>query len=413
MYISHISPRYLPSQLRGGEQYIRILCEQLANRDETNVLTSNSTNDRTGNLGIPGRHYLKEKTATINGVKVIRFPVLPLTSYALKIIERRFRSLFQDYIRYEPLDYLHIFGWGPFTPSMYSCITSSNYDFVHAAIWPTTTLFLSFYACKKARIPFVMTPFYHYRVREFTLSPIFRRVLRCSTAIIAATNRERIELQKIGAPPERTFVVPLALDVSSISPGNRSLFRQKYGLDGKFVVLTHPWAVKGGIDVLLALKQLSKNFSNLALVTFGNPDKEYLRVLSSITPLNFLLINLGWVYGQNKYDAYAASDVFAMPSISDAFGMVYLEAWASGKPILGAKNTAAADIIKHGQDGFLVERNDINDLKSKLSTFIQKPELADEMGQRGKKRVEQEFSPLKMSDLFKEALTKSLKLGLP
>jgi glycosyltransferase involved in cell wall biosynthesis len=411
MHIAHVTPRYLPSQLRGGEQYIRILCEQLAQQEETTVLTSNSI-DLEGNAGAIGNYYLKEKSAIINNVKVTRFPVVPLLSYSLRKIERRFRLISKNWIQYPPLDDVHILGWGPFTPAIYPYITSSKFDFVHATIWPTTTLYMSFKACKRAKIPYAVTPFYHYRLSMFNQSSVLRQILPSCTAIIAVTEGERDELIKIGAPPKRTFVVPLALEPSNLS-GNRELFRKKYGLQGKVVVLASPWVGKGANDVLLALKQLSRKYSNLAMVTFGEPDPEYLSMLTSAKPLNFKVINLGWIYGQTKEDTFAGADIFAMPSTSDAFGMVYLELWAYGKPVIGARNTALECIIKDGHDGFLVEMHDINELESKLEELAKDSELATRMGQNGKEKVRTKYTPANMAGLFKEALTKSLELGLP
>jgi glycosyltransferase involved in cell wall biosynthesis len=296
MHVAHVSPRYLPAQLRGGEQYVRMLCEQQAKFEKTTVLTSNAINIR-GNEGRAGDYYTKEKRAAINGVDIIRFPVAPRISQGLNTIVKGFKRLSPDWLRYEPLDYIRVLGWGPLTPSMYSYILTANFDFVHAAIWPTTTLFTSFLACKKTKIPFAITPFYHYRLREFTQSSLLRKILPSCTAIIAVTEGERKELLKIGGRPERTFVVPLSIDAPG-SQSNPETFRKKYRLEGKFVILTHPWIGKGAGDVVLAVKQLSKKFPNLAIVTFGEPDKEYLRILSSLSPLGFTALNLGWIYGK-------------------------------------------------------------------------------------------------------------------
>jgi len=273
-------------------------------------------------------------------------------------------------------------------------------------------LYLSFLACRKAKIRFAVTPFYHYRLSSFEQSVSLRRMLPFCSAIIAVTEVERRELLKIGAPSERTFVVPLALEPSEFA-GNGDSFRKKYGLEGKFVVLATAWVVKGALDVLQAVRNLSKKFSNLALVTFGDPDVEYLDALSSAKPLGFTAINLGWIYGQAKSDAFAGSDVLAMPSTADAFGMVYLELWDHGKPVIGAKNTAVEYIVKDGSDGFLVETHDVKDLEKQLERLVESPELASMMGQNGKHRVETEFTPAIMTKLFREALEKSSELGIP
>lgn len=413
MNVAHVSPRYLPAQLRGGEQYLRILCEQQTKTNTTTLLTSNSLDFPAGNQGIPGNHYVKARVDRFEGVEVLRFPVVPLVSFGLDRASNKVRSIFVYCLSYEPLDLIRIFGWGPFTPSLYPYLTFSDYDFVHAAIWPTATLFLAFQACRRSRKPFIMTPFYHYLLDDFNRSNVFRRILPHCTAVVAATDTERKELVKAGADPNRTFVVPLSLDISSIPCGNRALFRQEHGLENKFVVLAHPCYNKGGAQVLTAVKQLSKQVPNLALVTFGEPDSKFQEALRSLSPFNFAVKNLNWIYGQQKWDTYAGSDVFAMPSIADAFGMTFLEAWAFGKPNLAAAHTCAEDIIKHGQDGFLVKNGDINDLMSKLKLLADNPELAVEMGLKGKERVKHEFTPAKMTGKFQDAVSESLRLGLP
>lgn len=412
MNIAHVSPRYLPAQLRGGEQYVRTLSENLSDMNNVTVLTSNSHN-LFGNLGIPGNYYLKQRTEVINNVNVIRFPVAPLVSTTLKKMEFLIEHVSSNYQAYSQLDYLRVLAWGPLTPSMCTHISSSNYDIIHAVIWPTTTLMLSFQACKKSRMPFVTTPFYHFGLAEFSQSSLLRYVLHYSTAVIAMTKRERIELLKIGASPKRTFIIPLSINISNFPMGSGDSFRQKYDLNGKFIVLTHPWMSKGAGIILLTLKELAKVFPNLALITIGNPDQEYLSALASIKPLNFKVVNLGWVYGQIKLDAFAASDVFVMLSISDAFGMVYLEAWASEKPVIGLRNTAAEDIIKHGQDGYLMDDVSVDGLRSLLSLLVSNPDLVTQMGKKGRGRIEKDFSATKNCHNFIEAIEASLKLGLP
>jgi glycosyltransferase involved in cell wall biosynthesis len=172
--------------------------------------------------------------------------------------------------------------------------------------------------------------------------------------------------------------------------------------------LSHPWTFKGGTTVLLALKRLSKRYKNLALITIGNPDKQYINTLRKFSPYNFPVLNLGWVYGKTKYDIFSACDVFAMPSISDAFGLVYLEAWASKKPVIGAKDTAAEDIIRDGHDGFLVEYGNVQQLEEKLLLLYEKETLREQMGSEGKLRVEHDFCPQNTMKAFEYVMERVL-----
>ena len=67
---------------------------------------------------------------------------------------------------------------------------------------------------------------------------------------------------------------------------------------------------------------------------------------------------LGPVRGQLKQDMLAATDLFVLPSRVDSFGIVYLEAWAYGLPVIGCRAGGVPDVIDDGQDGLLVNYGD-------------------------------------------------------
>ena len=409
MRIAHVTPRYLPAQLRGGEQYVQTLVENHSAKDSAAVLTSNAI-DLRGNLGVLGNFYLPERSTTVDDTTVLRFPVVPLVSTALKKIEKRATRLGLSN-EFSPFDHCHVFGWGPLTPSMYWHILLSDYDVVHAAIWPTTTLYLSYLACKRCAKPFLVTPFYHFRLREFNTSSLLRKVVRSASAVIAVTEIEQKELMRLGARADRTFVVPLSINLSRLPSTNAEAFRNEYGLEGKFIVLAHPWRGKGFDLVLAAMKELSKSHSDMALVTLGQPDEGCLRELSEIEPSTLSVVNLGWVYGQRKYDAFAACDVFAMPSTSDAFGMAYLEAWALRKPVIGARNTAAEAIITDTKDGLLVDVENVQDIEAKLAAAMADREMLLEMGRLGRLHLEKCYIPSITIARFEDAVKRASELN--
>jgi glycosyltransferase involved in cell wall biosynthesis len=98
------------------------------------------------------------------------------------------------------------------------------------------------------------------------------------------------------------------------------------------------------------------------------------------------------VRGQLKCDLLAATDVFAMPSRVDSFGIVYLEAWAYEKPVIGAKAGGVPEIIEDGRDGLLVRFGDVNGLAKAIEHLFIHTNLAREMGKRGRRKVERYYT---------------------
>jgi glycosyltransferase involved in cell wall biosynthesis len=89
---------------------------------------------------------------------------------------------------------------------------------------------------------------------------------------------------------------------------------------------------------------------------------------------------------------YRSSDVLVYPSVNDGFGLVILEAMASGLPVIASNTTGAADCVTHGQDGFLVPIRDSDAIAEALCwSYTHRDELAS-MGQKARAKVEANFT---------------------
>lgn len=85
--------------------------------------------------------------------------------------------------------------------------------------------------------------------------------------------------------------------------------------------------------------------------------------------------------------AYREAAVFALPSSKEGFGIVYLEAWANGLPVVGSCFGAAGEVIADGVDGFTVEPADVPALAAALDALIRDPARAAAMGRAGHAKV--------------------------
>lgn len=90
--------------------------------------------------------------------------------------------------------------------------------------------------------------------------------------------------------------------------------------------------------------------------------------------------------------AYAGATVFALPSSKEGFGIVYLEAWASGLPVIGSRFGAAGELIDAGVDGYLVDPADVSALARTLVGLLGDPARAARMGAAGRAKVERRYS---------------------
>lgn len=89
----------------------------------------------------------------------------------------------------------------------------------------------------------------------------------------------------------------------------------------------------------------------------------------------------------------AASDILVLPSRQESFGLVLVEAAAFGKPVIACRCQGPCEIIVDGETGFLIEQDDAAALATAITDLVQAPERAKRMGEAGRCRVNQMFSP--------------------
>ncbi len=89
---------------------------------------------------------------------------------------------------------------------------------------------------------------------------------------------------------------------------------------------------------------------------------------------------------------YRDCDVFVMPSLNEGFGIVFLEAMAFGKPVVGANHAGTLDVIYDGKTGYLVTYGDPDELTTCLIRLLNEDEVRKQLGEAGRHTVETQFS---------------------
>jgi glycosyltransferase involved in cell wall biosynthesis len=113
---------------------------------------------------------------------------------------------------------------------------------------------------------------------------------------------------------------------------------------------------------------------------------------------------LGRVSDSSLLDLYRSCDLFVMPSSREGFGIVYIEASACGKPVVGSSLGGAIDAVQHGVTGFCINPNSDEELVQSISRLLLDPDLAKKMGGAGRRFVEERFSQQALDNGLKELL---------
>ena len=105
---------------------------------------------------------------------------------------------------------------------------------------------------------------------------------------------------------------------------------------------------------------------------------------------------LGYVEAAALAQLYADCDIFVAPSLSESFGLIYLEAMAHAKPVVAFHTGAVPEVVAHSKTGILVERGSTAELANALVNLAGDAEMRQEMGKRGYERLRTRFTAERM-----------------
>jgi len=226
-------------------------------------------------------------------------------------------------------------------------------------------------------------------------SEIERDVARCADLLLASTVDERNDLvQRCGADPDRIEILPPGVDRSEFSPGDREAARARLGLDGRRVLLfvgrIQPLK---GVDVAIrAVGALGDPRATLLVV--GGPSGPEGEV--ELARLHALVAELGLgeqvrFTAPQPHDAldtfYRAAHVCLVPSRTESFGLVALEAAACATPVVAADVGGLRAVVVDGETGLLVDGYDPDALAAATTELLDDPGLARVMGTRAAARA--------------------------
>lgn len=250
-----------------------------------------------------------------------------------------------------------------------------------------------------------------------TLPLIRRRALRRADFVLAPstdTARKLIEVQHIANEKIRKLAWALDPDFLALAAAPERLPLPEEFPRGDVVLSVGRWAASErykGADLLIqAVADLANQFPKLHLVLAGSGDDiPRLRELAQRSGCAERIHFFTSLSRQELAACYAHADVFALPSLGEGFGLVFLEAMAMKKPVIGAALGGIPDIVQNGETGFLVDPRDPHSLVTTLRTLLSAPDMRRRMGERGNEVVRTRFSFDRFQDELRKILSSSIR----
>jgi len=215
--------------------------------------------------------------------------------------------------------------------------------------------------------------------------------------IIAASNyTAQSIIKEYNIPSDKVRVIPNAVSIEKFNPKIDGFkIREKWNLSKDKIVL-----FVGRLDLNKGIKYLIEAFSkiiidipNARLMIVGDgPLKNDIKKIVSMHNMEKYIIFAGNVESKDLPKFYAASDIVVLPSLMEGFGIVLLEAMATGKPCIATKAGGTKDVILNGKTGFLVPPADSYALYHAMRTILINDDIAKKFGNAGLERVKKNFT---------------------
>lgn len=318
---------------------------------------------------------LSESNVRIKILTTLRLPEKFSASY----IAFKFNSSLLSFFYSKEIKYLNR-KYGPFCGSI---IHGERYAFSSITKWR------KFLTCKVISVLHGVDPLLEKLSNVSIHSGVMFECSKSADLVVLVGTPLKTYAYKLGIPNEKLVVVSNGTNiptVTQLSQANKNLLRVR-----RVISVSNLVKLKGVDQNLRALSALQKRRSDLDFeyVVIGDgPEMPSLLELARKLEMEPRVKFLGRLAYEQTMLEIEKADIFSLPSWGEAFGIVYLEAMARCKPVVGCLNNGAADIFENGKQGFLIEPHDVVTLSKYLELLIENYELCESFGKEGRNRVD-------------------------
>jgi glycosyltransferase involved in cell wall biosynthesis len=237
------------------------------------------------------------------------------------------------------------------------------------------------------------------------------RALRMANHLTAVSEFTRQHvIAQFGVDAQRINVVPNTFDTARFTPGDKPTYlMERYGFKpGQPVLMTVSRLslserYKGHRQVLMALTEIRKQFPDVRYLIVGSGDDlQSIKDLVKARSLDDCVVFAGYIPGSELPDHYRLCDLFVMPSSKEGFGIVFLEAMASGKPVIAGCIDGSVDAVAGGRLSPMVDPNNVAQITEAILNILRQapPDALWFHPQELSRTVNQDFGYPRVSHLM-------------
>jgi glycosyltransferase involved in cell wall biosynthesis len=293
---------------------------------------------------------------------------------------------------YSPLGSLH--GWGLINFDLPRQLIKGDFDGAVFMGWGAVSYWLGFAACLSKSIPFFLygdsndIPPNH-SIRQRLRSLVLRALFSKAAGFLVSGRYNADYYRHYGANNDRFFFVPWAVDndrferESRLTEAERSELRTNYEITPGATVIMFSGKLlprKGPMDLLEAFARMPNRDRAVLLFVGDGVERQRVEEFCEARSLKNVRIT-GFLNQSILPKMYGMSDVFVLPSYFDPRATVVNEAMAAGLACVVSDSIGpSGDIVRDGENGFVIPAGDISVLSSRLARFVEEPSLARRMG---------------------------------
>jgi UDP-glucose:(heptosyl)LPS alpha-1,3-glucosyltransferase len=223
---------------------------------------------------------------------------------------------------------------------------------------------------------------------------IERHNLKRAKAVIAISRRVKQEVLKNYpfVDAGQVYVIYSGVNLQEFHPRHRKkalAIRRRFAIspDEKLLLFVgNPFGRKG-LESLIRALPLLRSREYVLLVSGNDGPTPYEKLAEKLGVADRIRWNIGLTYAINQF--FAASDIFVLPTRYEPFGLVILEAMASGLPPITSRIAGAAELIEDGKEGFLIKNpHNEREIANKIDRLLSDESLLVRMRKRCRKKAE-------------------------
>lgn len=211
------------------------------------------------------------------------------------------------------------------------------------------------------------------------------KTLKTVDRIIAMTELEKNWCVEKGIDAKKIEIIPNGIPDEAFEGYDPLTPKEKYGLKRYILFIGRMYLEKAPAHLVKALSKLHDDFKDLGVIFVGPDQGEVAKVQSLAKQLGLeeKVVYAGKVSDRKKYELLSGCEFMALPSKFEAQGIVFLEAWAQKKAVIGTKVGGVPYVVEDGETGLLYEYGDIDALTGHIRFLLENPDESKMIGNRG------------------------------